>query len=63
MSDGSIENNSVEEFNNRDKKFTAVRFDLDSKTSEYFNPEGENVKKAFLILVDEKITLVEKKSQ
>ena len=38
----------ISEFNNRDKKFTAVRFDLDSKTSEYFNPEGENVKKAFL---------------
>ena len=38
----------ISEFNNRDKKFTAVRFDLDSNTSEYFNPEGENVKKAFL---------------
>ena len=38
----------ISEFNNRDKKFTAIRFDLDSKTSEYFNPEGENVKKAFL---------------
>ena len=38
----------ISEFNNREKKFTAVRFDLDSKTSEYFNPEGENVKKAFL---------------
>ena len=38
----------ISEFNNRDKKFTAVRFDLDAKTSEYFNPEGENVKKAFL---------------
>jgi murein DD-endopeptidase MepM/ murein hydrolase activator NlpD len=38
----------ISEFNNRDKKYTAVRFDLDPKTSEYFNPEGENVKKAFL---------------
>ena len=38
----------ISEFKNRDKSFVAVRFDLDSKTSEYFNLEGENVKKAFL---------------
>ena len=38
----------ISEFNNRDKQFIAVRFDLDSSTSEYFNTKGENVKKAFL---------------
>ena len=38
----------ISEFNNRDKKFIAVRYDLDSKTSEYFNLDGQNVKKAFL---------------
>ena len=38
----------ISEFKNRDKSFVAVRFDLDSKTSEYFNLDGENVKKAFL---------------
>jgi len=38
----------ISEFNNRDKQFIAVRFDLDSGTSEYFNTKGENVKKAFL---------------
>ena len=38
----------ISEFNNRDKQFIAVRFDLDSNTSEYFNTKGENVKKAFL---------------
>ncbi len=38
----------ISEFNNRDKQFIAVRFDLDSNTSEYFNQEGKNVKKAFL---------------
>ena len=39
----------IPEFKNRDKSFVAVRFDLDSKTSEYFNLDGENVKKAFQI--------------
>ena len=38
----------ISEFNNRDKKFIAVRYDLDSDTSEYFNLDGQNVKKAFL---------------
>ena len=38
----------ISEFNNRGKKFIAVRFDLDKNTSEYFNTKGENVKKAFL---------------
>ena len=38
----------ISEFNNRDKKFIAVRYDLDSRTSEYFNLDGQNVKKAFL---------------
>lgn len=38
----------ISEFNNRGKQFIAVRFDLDANTSEYFNPNGENVKKAFL---------------
>ena len=38
----------ISEFNNRDKQFIAVRFDLDASTSEYFNTKGENVKKAFL---------------
>ena len=38
----------ISEFNNRDKKFIAVRYDLDAKTSEYFNLDGQNVKKAFL---------------
>ena len=38
----------ISEFNNRDKKFIAIRFDLDLDSSEYFNPDGENVKKAFL---------------
>jgi len=38
----------ISEFNNNNKKFIAVRHDLDSKNSEYFNLRGENVKKAFL---------------
>jgi|TARA_B110000003_G_scaffold76207_1_gene77826 murein DD-endopeptidase MepM/ murein hydrolase activator NlpD len=38
----------ISEFNNRDKKFIAIRYDLDEKNSEYFNLNGENVKKAFL---------------
>jgi murein DD-endopeptidase MepM/ murein hydrolase activator NlpD len=38
----------ISEFNNRGKQFVAVRFDLDTKTSEYFDINGENVKKAFL---------------
>ena len=38
----------ISEFNNRNKKFVAVRFDLDEKNSEYYNLDGENVKKAFL---------------
>ena len=38
----------ISEFNNNNKKFIAVRYDLDSKNSEYFNLRGENVKKAFL---------------
>jgi murein DD-endopeptidase MepM/ murein hydrolase activator NlpD len=38
----------ISEFNNRNKKFIAVRYDLDKQNSEYFNLEGENVKKAFL---------------
>ena len=38
----------ISEFNNRDKKFIAVRYDLDANTSEYFNLDGQNVKKAFL---------------
>ena len=38
----------ISEFNNDDKRFVAVRHDINSKNSEYFNLDGQNVKKAFL---------------
>ncbi len=38
----------ISEFNNQEKKYIAIRFDLDNGNSEYFSTEGENVKKAFL---------------
>ena len=38
----------ISEFNNKEKKFVAVRFNTDRDNAEYFNPDGENVKKAFL---------------
>ena len=38
----------ISEFNNKEKKFVAVRFNVDRDNAEYFNPDGENVKKAFL---------------
>ena len=38
----------ISEFNNKEKKFVAVRFNIDRDNAEYFNPDGENVKKAFL---------------
>ena len=38
----------ITEFNNRGKKITSVRFDLEEGKSEYFSIEGINVKKAFL---------------
>ena len=38
----------ISEFNNKEKKFVAVRFNIDRDNAEYFNQDGENVKKAFL---------------
>ena len=38
----------ISEFMNQNEQYIAVRHDLNEKTSEYFNLEGENVKKAFL---------------
>ena len=38
----------ISEFMNQNKQYIAVRHDLNEQTSEYFNLEGENVKKAFL---------------
>ena len=38
----------ITEFNNRGKKITSVRFDLEEGKSEYFSIDGINVKKAFL---------------
>ena len=38
----------ITEFNNRGKKITSIRFDLDEGKSEYFSIDGVNVKKAFL---------------
>ena len=38
----------ISEFNNKEKKFVAARFNIDRDNAEYFNPDGENVKKAFL---------------
>ena len=38
----------ISEFNNKEKKYVAVRFNIDRDNAEYFNPDGENVKKAFL---------------
>ena len=38
----------IAEFINQGKTFTAIRYDLEPQRSEYFSPEGSNVKKAFL---------------
>ena len=38
----------ITEFNNKGKKITSVRFDLENGNSEYFSIDGINVKKAFL---------------
>jgi len=38
----------IAEFFNQGKLYTAVRYDLEPGRSEYFSPEGNNVKKAFL---------------
>jgi murein DD-endopeptidase MepM/ murein hydrolase activator NlpD len=38
----------IAEFFNQGKIYTAVRYDLEPGRSEYFSPEGNNVKKAFL---------------
>ena len=38
----------ITEFNNRRKKITSIRFDLEEGNSEYFSIDGVNVKKAFL---------------
>ena len=38
----------ISEFMNQNEQYIAVRHDLNEQTSEYFNLEGENVKKAFL---------------
>ena len=38
----------IAEFINRDRKYTAIRYKLKNGFSEYFSPEGKNVKKAFL---------------
>ena len=38
----------ITEFNNKGKKITSVRFDLENGDSEYFSIDGINVKKAFL---------------
>ena len=38
----------IAEFSNLGKLHTAIRYDLEPGRSEYFSPEGNNVKKAFL---------------
>ena len=38
----------IAEFINQGKKHTAIRYELQSGKSEYFSPDGKNVKKAFL---------------
>ena len=38
----------IAEFFNQGNSYTAVRYDLEPGRSEYFSPEGNNVKKAFL---------------
>ncbi|MBE20124.1 MAG: peptidase M23 [Gammaproteobacteria bacterium] len=38
----------IAEFINNNKKYTAIRYKLKNGKSEYFSPEGRNVKKAFL---------------
>ena len=38
----------IAEFFNQGRLYTAVRYDLEPGRSEYFSPEGNNVKKAFL---------------
>ena len=38
----------IAEFFNQGRLYTAVRYDLERGRSEYFSPEGNNVKKAFL---------------
>ena len=38
----------IAEFINRDRTHTAIRYKLQNGFSEYFSPEGRNVKKAFL---------------
>ena len=38
----------IAEFSNQGKLHTAIRYDLEPGRSEYFSPEGNNVKKAFL---------------
>ena len=38
----------ISEFMNQNEQYIAVRHDLNEQASEYFNLEGENVKKAFL---------------
>ena len=38
----------IAEFFNQGKLYTAIRYDLEPGRSEYFSPEGNNVKKAFL---------------
>ena len=38
----------IAEFFNQGKLHTAIRYDLEPDRSEYFSPEGNNVKKAFL---------------
>ena len=36
----------ISEFNNKEK-YVAVRFNIDRDNAEYFNPDGENVKRHF----------------
>jgi len=43
--DGNI---LIAEFINQGRKYVAIRYGLKSGNSEYFSPEGKNVKKAFL---------------
>tara|TARA_B100001013_G_C24617289_1_gene445718 strand:+ start:792 stop:2096 length:1305 start_codon:yes stop_codon:yes gene_type:complete len=38
----------IAEFINRKKEYVAIRYKLEDGTSEYFSPQGVNVKKAFL---------------
>ena len=44
----NITRDDIAEFINQGKKHIAIRYELQSGKSEYFSPDGKNVKKAFL---------------